>query len=52
MSGAPRGGLGRGLTSADKIAKRGGRIEALEFDEATAPPPLAKLPLKGSMAAE
>ena len=44
--------LGQILTSADKIAKRGGRIEALEFDEATAPPPLAKLPLKGSMAAE
>jgi DNA recombination protein RmuC len=40
------------LTSADKIAKRGGRIEALEFDEAPAQPPLAKLPLKGSMAAE
>jgi DNA recombination protein RmuC len=45
--------LGQILTSADKIAKRGGRIEALEFDEATAPPPLAKLPLKGaSLAAE
>ncbi len=44
--------LGQILTSADKIAKRGGRIEALEFDEATAPPPLAKLPLKGAMAAE
>jgi DNA recombination protein RmuC len=40
------------LTSADKIAKRGGRIEALEFDETPAQPPLAKLPLKGSMAAE
>jgi len=40
------------LTSADKIAKRGGRIESLEFDDAPAPPPLAKLPLKGSMAAE
>lgn len=45
--------LGQILTSADKIAKRGGRIEALEFDD----PPvatggLAKLPLKGSLAAE
>lgn len=45
--------LGQILTSADKIAKRGSRIEALEFDEApSAPAGLAKLPLKGSQAAE
>lgn len=44
--------LGQILTSADKIAKRGGRIGALEFDEAAAPTSLAKLPLKGSQAAE
>jgi DNA recombination protein RmuC len=47
--------LGQILTSADKIAKRGGRIESLDFDE---PAPgatgagLTKLPLKGSLAAE
>ncbi|MGL4289062.1 MAG: DNA recombination protein RmuC, partial [Phreatobacter sp.] len=45
--------LGQILTSADKIAKRGGRIEALEFDEPPAAgEALAKLPLKGSLAAE
>ncbi|QCI65198.1 DNA recombination protein RmuC [Phreatobacter stygius] len=45
--------LGQILTSADKIAKRGGRIEALEFDEPPASAEaLAKLPLKGSLAAE
>jgi DNA recombination protein RmuC len=48
--------LGQILTSADKIAKRGGRIEALEFEDrpapAAVPGALARLPLKGSMAAE
>lgn len=38
--------------SADKITRRGGRIEALEFDEPSASPAMAKLPLKGSVAAE
>ena len=48
--------LGQILTSADKIAKRGGRIEALEFEDrpapAAVPGAIARLPLKGSMAAE
>ena len=44
--------LGQILTSAEKIAKRGGRIEALEFDDPPAPAGLATLPLKGSHAAE
>lgn len=44
--------LGQILTSAEKIAKRGGRIEALEFDDPPAPAGLATLPLKGSQAAE
>lgn len=38
--------------SADKITRRGSRIEALEFEEPAASPAMAKLPLKGSMAAE
>jgi DNA recombination protein RmuC len=44
--------IGQIITSSEKITKRGARIEALEFDEPAAQPPLAKLPLKGSMAAE
>lgn len=44
--------IGQILTSSEKIGKRGSRIEALEFDEGPPVAPLAKLPLKGSMAAE
>ncbi len=44
--------IGQIITSSEKITKRGARIEALEFDEPAAQPPLAKLPLKGSIAAE
>jgi DNA recombination protein RmuC len=43
--------LGQILTSADKITRRGGRIEALEFDDGPAAP-AAGLPLNGRLAAE
>jgi DNA recombination protein RmuC len=43
--------LGQILTSADKITRRGGRIEALEFEEGPASP-AAGLPLNGRLAAE
>ncbi|MBL8571644.1 MAG: DNA recombination protein RmuC [Phreatobacter sp.] len=43
--------LGQILTSADKIARRGGRIEALEFEDGPADASAA-LPLNGRQAAE
>lgn len=43
--------LGQILTSADKIARRGGRIEALEFEDGAAGAK-AGLPLNGRLAAE
>jgi DNA recombination protein RmuC len=39
-------------TSSDKIAKRSGRIESLEFEDRPAQPALGPLTSKGSMAAE